>query len=437
MREDQSPKEASGRIFYGWWIVAVCFLVLVVHSGCAFYSFARFTTTFTEIAAFGSSVGAIGFAASVYMLILGLTGPAVGRLSDRLGPKKVIIGGAVIAGAGLMLLSLASQVWHLYLLYGVVGLGMSGAGVVPVSATISKWFTKRRGAAMGIATAGIALGAFLALLTDLIIDAASWQTAFLVLGLITWALIILPTTLVMKTRPSDVGLLPDGAVPPDEVAIAEMEAAPGAEVSFDIEPAWTVTRAMRTASFWLMLVAFFLVGAVIAGVLQHEDRFLTIMEVSIPATLGLALTGGIGGLGKLAFGFLADRLSPKYTAIICIALQLVGLAILIIAQMMTQNVAMVWAFVIVFGFAMGGNITLQPLVTGQLFGTASFGAIFGWVVLIAAVGSALGPSLMGVIYDASGSYSVGFMTFLGVYAVAITALFFARRPKPIGQNTTS
>jgi len=160
------------------------------------------------------------------------------------------------------------------------------------------------------------------------------------------------------------------------------------------------------------------------------------MEVSIPATLGLALTGGIGGLGKLGFGFLADRLSPKYVAIICIALQLVGLAILIIAQMM-QNVAMVWAFVIVFGFAMGGNITLQPLVTGQLFGTASFGAIFGWVVLIAAVGAALGPGLMGLIYDASGSYSVGFTTFLGVYAVAITALFFARKPKPLSQNATS
>lgn len=436
MREAQSSQKVTGRIFYGWWIVAVCFLVLVVHSGCAFYSFARFTTTFTEIEAFGSSAGAIGFAASVYMLILGLTGPAVGRLSDRLGPKKVILGGAVIAGAGLMLLTQASQVWHLYLLYGLVGMGMSGAGVVPVSATIANWFSKRRGAAMGVATAGIALGAFLALLTDLIIDAVSWQAAFLVLGLITWALIILPITLVMKTRPSDVGLLPDGAAPLDELTIAEMEAAPGAEVSFDIEPAWTASKALKNPNFWLMLVAFFLVGVALAGILQHEDRFLTIMEVSIPATLGLALTGGIGGLGKLGFGFLADRLSPKYVAIICIALQLVGLAILIIAQMM-QNVAMVWAFVIVFGFAMGGNITLQPLVTGQLFGTASFGAIFGWVVLIAAVGAALGPGLMGLIYDASGSYSVGFTTFLGVYAVAITALFFARKPKPLSQNATS
>jgi len=436
LREAQSSQKVTGRIFYGWWIVAVCFLVLVVHSGCAFYSFARFTTTFIEIEAFGSSAGAIGFAASVYMLILGLTGPAVGRLSDRLGPKKVILVGAIIAGAGLMLLTQASQVWHLYLLYGLVGMGMSGAGVVPVSATIANWFSKRRGAAMGVATAGIALGAFLALLTDLIIDAVSWQAAFLVLGLITWALIILPTTLVMKTRPSDVGLLPDGAAPLDELTIAEMEAAPGAEVSFDIEPAWTASKALKNPNFWLMLVAFFLVGVALAGILQHEDRFLTIMEVSIPATLGLALTGGIGGLGKLGFGFLADRLSPKYVAIICIALQLVGLAILIIAQMM-QNVAMVWAFVIVFGFAMGGNITLQPLVTGQLFGTASFGAIFGWVVLIAAVGAALGPGLMGIIYDASGSYSIGFTTFLGVYAVAITALTFARRPKPLGQNATS
>jgi len=343
----------------------------------------------------------------------------------------------VVAGAGLILLSQANEIWHLYLLYGLVGIGMSGAGVVPVSATISKWFTKRRGAAMGIAMAGIALGAFLSLLTDFIIDTVSWPAAFMTLGLITWALVILPTTLVMKTKPEDMGLLPDGAAPLDEVAIAEMEAVPGAEVSFDKEPEWTVSKVMRSPSFWLMLAAFFLIGVVIAGVLQHEDRFLTIMEVSIPATFGLALTGGIGGLGKLAFGFVADKLSPKYTAIGCIALQLIGLAIIALAYTIVPSVAMVWAFVVVFGFAMGGNITLQPLVTGQLFGTTSFGAIFGWVVLIAAVGSALGPGLMGIIYDVSGSYATGFMAFLVVYAVAMAALLFARRPKPTGQNAKS
>lgn len=415
--------KADSRIFYGWWIVAACLLVLVVHSGCAFYSFGVFLDVW-ELEFPASSITAISLPATLYMLVLGLTGPAVGRLTDRYGPKRLMLGGAVIAGAGLILLSQASEVWHLYVLYLVVGLGMSGAGIVPVGATIAKWFTKRRGAAMGVTMAGIALGAILiAPLTGYLIGNFDWQMAFWVLGVLTWALVIPPTMLVMKSKPEDIGLLPDGARPMQGEAVPESN--PEAIDSAG-EDGWTPSRAFRSLPFWLMLVAFFFVGAAIAGVLQHEVRFLGAMGVPIAtASFALGLTGGIGGLGKLAFGFLADRLSPRYTAILCLTLQLVGLAILI----MTQSVAMVWAFVFVFGFAMGGNITLQPLVVGEFFGVKSFGAMFGWVVLIAAVGSALGPVTMGAIYGAFESYSIGFITFLVVYVVAIAALSFARRPK--------
>jgi len=382
----------------------------------------------TLIEEFGSSTAVIAGAASLYMLVIGLTGPVAGRLTDRYGPKTLILSGAVISGAGLMLLSQATEIWHLYVLYLVVGIGMSGAGVVPVGAAISNWFTRRRGTAMGITTAGIALGALLIVpLTDYLIS-ISWQTAFLVLGVINFILIIPPVMLVMKTRPEDAGLLPDGAAPLDEVTIAEMEAVPGAEVSFDVEPQWTVSKAMRSPSYWLMVAAFFLGGTAIAGILQNEVTFLEAMPIpgiAAVAAIALGFTGGIGGLGKLAFGYLADKISSKYAAILCFSLQLVGVVILIV----TQSVAMVWVFVVVFGFAMGGNITLQPLITGELFGTKSFGAIFGWVVLAGAVGAALGPVLMGAIYDASGSYSLAFTTVLVIYAVAIAALFFARRPR--------
>ena len=97
--------------------------------------------------------------------------------------------------------------------------------------------------------------------------------------------------------------------------------------------------------------------------------------------------------------------------------------------MFTRSTGMVWFFVIVFGFAMGGNIAVQPLIAGHFFGTASLGTIFGWVLLAGAIGSALGPLVMGAIYDLSGSYSVGMIVFLVAYAVAVAALFFARKPK--------
>ncbi|MFW6126367.1 MAG: MFS transporter, partial [Chloroflexota bacterium] len=120
-----------------------------------------------------------------------------------------------------------------------------------------------------------------------------------------------------------------------------------------------------------------------------------------------------------------DKLSPRYTAVLCFALQLVGVALLLV----THSTAMVWVFVFVYGFAMGGNIAVQPLVTGQLFGTAAFGAIFGWVAFAGPVGSALGPVIGGAIYDVAGSYSAAFIVFVGVYAAAIVAILLARRPK--------
>jgi len=428
---EQEPRR--GRIFYGWWIVAVCIIVLMLHAGASFYAFGRFMTTLIE--ELGSSTTAISAAISIYMLVLGLTGPIVGKLTDKYGPKKVILLGGVIAAAGLMLLSLADAVWHLYVLYFVMGIGMSGAGTVPVSVAIANWFDKRRGLALGITMAGISLGALaIAPLAHYLIEGIGWQSAYLALGVLTAVLIIPPVMVVMKTRPEDKGLLPYGARPvaggelPEQASVSDAKA-----TTSGAERGWSVGRAMKTLPFWLVLVTFFFAGAAIAGVLQHEVRILQIMGIPLAAaSVALGLTGGIGGMGKIGFGFIADRMSPKYTAIVCIALQLVGVVIL----MFTHSTAMVWVFVIVFGFAMGGNITVQPLLSGYLFGMASFGTIFGWVLLAGAVGSSLGPVLMGVIFDASGSYTLGLIIFLAAYAVSITALLFVQKPRLVNGDAT-
>lgn len=420
---------ANSRIFYGWWIVAACIVVTMLHAGVAFYAFGRFLPTLTE--EFGSGTTVIAGVVSLYMLVVGLTAPVAGKLTDKYGPRRLIVIGAVIAAAGFMFLGLASAVWHLYICYFVVGIGMSGAGFVPVSVVISNWFVRRRGVAMGIAMAGVSLGAIvIAPLAHYLIVVTGWQMAFVILGALTAVLVVIPVMFVMRTRPEDMGLLPDGARPVEGKAVPELAGVPDSPdpkvTSSAGDESWTLSMAFRSPPFWLLLVTFFFAGAVVAGVLQHEVNFLITMGIPMAtASFALGLTGGIGGLGKVVFGFLADKFTPKYVSVLCIALQVVGLVILI----MTENVAMVWVFVFVYGFAMGGWLTLEPLVTGQFFGMASFGTIFGWVLAAAAVGSALGPFLMGVIYDVSESYSVGFIIFLALYIVAIAALSFARRPK--------
>jgi MFS family permease len=143
----------------------------------------------------------------------------------------------------------------------------------------------------------------------------------------------------------------------------------------------------------------------------------------------LAVTAGMGGFGKLFFGFMADRIPPRRVAIICFTLQVVAMSILMLMQSVpiVWVYVMMWMFVIVFGFAMGGQIALQPLVTTQFFGLASFGAIFGTVALAAGVGVSLGPLLAGGIFDILGSYRLAFFTFATGYVVAITALLLLAR----------
>ncbi|MFW6126366.1 MAG: MFS transporter [Chloroflexota bacterium] len=422
------------RIFYGWWIVVVSLVVLMFHAGAAFYSFSRFLPTLIE--AFGSTTTAIAGVASTYMLVAGLASPLIGKLTARYSPRVVLVAGAILGGGGLMLLGASQAVWQLYGLYVVVGIGMSAVGFVPVNVALSNWFVKRRGLAIGIANVGISLGAVLiAPLAGYLIAGFGWRLAYLGLGVLTMVCVIPLTSAVMRTRPEDKGLVADGA----RAVAGETGTTAGDNDRDQVrdrtgadQEGWTLSMAVKSLGFWMLLAAFFLTGLVIAGVIQNEVNFLTIMGIPMTvATFALGFTGGIGGLGKLVFGSLADRLSPRYTALVCFSLQLVGVVILL----MTHSATMVWVFVFVYGFAMGGNVTMQPLLTAQLYGTSSFGAIFGWMALAGAVGSALGPVIGGAIYDLSGSYSTAFIVFVAVYAMSIVALLLARKPRLAGKKT--
>lgn len=262
--------------------------------------------------------------------------------------------------------------------------------------------------------------------------------AFIVLGLMTVVLIIVPSLLVLRTRPEDMGLLPDGDAhpepePPSHTAAAADPPGPDHGGETGVE-GYTVARAFRTPAFWLVLLTFFFAGIVVAGVLQHEVNILKNMGVPLAAaSLALGFTGGIGGVGKVVFGMLGDKLTPRYASIACIALQLVGLVVL----MMTHTTLMVWVFVVVYGFAMGGWLTMEPLVTGEIFGMKAFAPIYGWVLAAAAVGSGLGPIVMGLVYDLSGSYAVALVVCLVAYVMAIAALSLARKPKALVPEKTS
>ena len=409
------------KIFYGWMVVLSMFIVLLVHAGAGFYVFGIF---YRPLAGeFGWEVAAISVAVTIYLLTLGLTAPVMGRLTDRFGEKAVIIAGALVAGISLILLSRMTYLWEFYFLYFLVGLGFSGCGVIPASSAITNWFIKKRGIAMGITMAGVSVGAFsITIAAGYIMTLSGWRFTYFFLGIISLVLVIPLILLGMKNTPQQIGLLPDGVVESEDTPVSHNKSeAPSSQPS----ELWTLGMALHNQSFWLLIVGFFLIFFSIGAVLQHEVNYLTDKGISrLVAASALAFTGGLGGLGKIFFGYLADRIYPKNVAILSFGMQAVGIIILTYATSMTCF----WTFVVVFGFAMGGQIALQPLIIADFFGLISFGSIYGISALAAASGTALGPVIAGLVYDTSGSY---YWIFLGCSAASLCAavsIFYAKRP---------
>ncbi len=423
------------RPFYGWWITAAAFGVFFVMAGTGFYSFGVLLKPLMN--EFGWSRGTVSIAQSIYLLMAAASGLLVGKLGERYSVRKIVLVGALVGGASFLLLSLTANLWYLYTLYFFLGIGLGGgAGLVPASVAISKWFTRRRGTAIGIATAGIALGAMILVpVIATIAQSFSWRTSYLFMGLVVLVVDIPLAVLVLKTGPEEMGLLPDGDRMPDRML--ELKEDPKADPSTinavaSISSPERSGRAtwLRSLPLWLLCLGFTLAQIGEMSILIHEVSFITDIGISAAAAAtAFGLTGGMGGIGKIAFGWLTDKVSVRYVTMLCFVLQLAGVLILMRSSTMT----MVWLFVVVFGSSMGGMVTLMPLAVGDLFGTANFGVIYGFVHLVVVGCATVGPTFAGFIYDATGSYSIVFTTFAIMYAISVVTVYFAWgfNPRPI------
>ncbi len=308
------------RIFYGYWIVAVAFFGAFVFGGCSYYVFSLFVKPLQI--EFGWGRGEIMIAMTILFLVIGVASPLIGRLVDRYGVRVVVSIGATIAGLGFVLISQMGSLWHFYFGYIVVGVGMAAAGTVPVTALISNWFERRRGMAVGITGMGIGTGGFA--LTPLfggyIIPNFGWQMAYIALALITWLLVPV-VLLVVRTRPSDKGLYPDGAKASETITETQAILAHSEGL--------TLKMALVTSGFWLIALSFFLNTLSQDGVIQNQVPHLQDIGFPLAMASGALGTVGLGSLiGKFSFGWVCDRIKPKYAFSIGISLQLEGIIIL-------------------------------------------------------------------------------------------------------------
>lgn len=423
MREDKQP------VFYGYWVVAGCFVLLFLFSGAGFYSFGVFIKPLEDH--FGWSRSAISLTISIYMIVHGIAAPFVGHITDKHGPKKVMTLLGLVTGAAFILISFTSSLWYFYLMYGLLALGSTGIGFIPVSGVLSRWFIRRRGTAIGSAMVGIAVGGLImAPLTGLINAYFGWRTSFVVLGLLVWLLALPITLFVIKGSPDEMGLMPDG----DDAGEDQSEkgsAFPPTTIP-EFGEGWPLKEALQTRAFFWVAATYFLAPLAQMGMLQHQVPMVMERGISeASAALALGLTAGLGGLGKLTFGRISEIIPFHYAASLCFGLQ----ALAVFTLFSTGGVPMTWVYVILFGFAMGGVIVLMPMAVSHFFGLAAFSVIMGAVSFLQALGTACGAFLSGLIYDTTGSYENAMVIYMVLYIAAIVAILLAGKPKPFQRQT--
>lgn len=415
----RTSSSAGPKLFYGYWIVAAAFFVSLVFAGCGFYAFSLFVTPLEADLGWGR--GEIMTALSLYFLASGVSSPLIGRAVDRIGATRVMAAGAFVAGGALMLVSVMSELGQFYCGYLVMGAGMAATGIVPTTSVVSNWFKKRRGMAIGIMSAGLGAGGLVLapLIGGVIIPELGWRVAFRALAGFVWALAPV-ALLVIKTKPSDMGLYPDGREGPetDQDSSAATDASTGL----------SLRSAVGTPAFWLIALSFVTFGLAEVSVLQNQVPYLE--DAGYPVALAAGVLGGVGlwsTIGKFGFGWLCDRLSAKYVCALGLGLQLVGTAVLMSIGPDSPG-AILWGYAVVMGLGVGGWLPTMSMLVSTNFGLVSYGAIFGAISFTQSTGAAIGPLLAGYLYDATGTYQQVFIIWFAAYTLSMLSVLLVRRP---------
>lgn len=408
-----NTRAGSTKLFYGWVVLGAAFVVIMIGIGSMF-SMGVFLVPLQE--EFGWNRSQISLASLLNWLAFGLFSFVFGMLSDRIGTRRVVLLGGLLFGLGMLLSGLTRQIWQLYVTFGLLG-GMGvGAMYVPLSATATRWFTRNRGLAVAIVSGGNGTGILvMAPLARHLISTFDWSTAFVLVGLLGWV-VILPAALLVRNSPADMGFQAYGAPAEDQVftkAVQETAEMSGREAG-------------KSSAFWVIALTHFFCCAAHSGPIFHMAPFA--MDVGIPKMAAATILGVSGLLsigGRIGTGMIADRIGAKTTLVTMLSLQ----AVSIIAYLLAGPLWTFLVLAVVFGVAYGGVMPLYAVLTRQYFGARVMGTMYGAVFGISAVGMGLGSYLGGFFFDLAGTYSGLYVVSFLLGAAAMLVGLGLRRPR--------
>jgi MFS family permease len=356
----------------------------------------------------------------MYFATASIAGMVAGRIVDRYGPKRLLIIASVVTGSAFFLLGRVTELWQFFAIYFVMAAAWSGTGLVPISTVIANWFIRRRGFAMGLTMAGLSLGGMILVpLAAFLISRWGLRVALEVLGA-AWLFIIPVALFLITQRPSDIGQYPDGE-----------DRHPLSQAGIDASPLyasqariWTGAEAMRTTAFWAIVASFLLTLTGQNAFLFHQISFLSQTLGPMGAATAVSVTTGASIAGRLFLGPVSDRYDKRFIAMGCFLFQ----ALAVLALSFFRQTTVLYLGTFVFGLSMGALLMMQSLLIGECFGFASFGTISGLSGLFSGLGSACGPAIAGLIFDATHDYRIAFLIFAAAGFSAMGTIFFARPP---------
>jgi MFS family permease len=415
---------SPSRLFYGWIVTACAFCVLFLTYGVQ-YSFGVFLPAMLD--ELGWQRASIAGAFSLYTMMYSGCSLISGRLTDSRGPQFVIALGGVLLGLGIIATSRMSATWHMYIFYGLIAsLGMSTA-YIPCNATVVKWFQRKRGLALGLASSGSSCGILTCPpLASHLIAQWGWRPVYCAFG-VTILLLLNVVARFMVRSPELLGLAPDGDTPSRPASTSSpIHVSDSSQHATVIAPSgWTLQQAWRLPSFWLLFVVFVIMLLTVPVPFVHIVAYAR--DLGIPPTQGalaVSLMGFCAFVGGLSLGPLSDRIGRKQGLTISLILQVAAFLLFLTAN----SLSMLYCGAAAFGFFYGSMATLFPALIGDFFGRLHAGAITGFLFAGAGILGAWGPMIAGYLRDTSGSYHVAFACGIATSVIALSLFIFTPKP---------
>ena len=409
-------------VYYGWWLAGVAALVMVVGTVPVFSAMPAWFVVLERN--FGWSKTQLSLAFSFTRVEGSIMGPVAGYLIDKLGPRRMVLTGMPILGAGFLIFSQMHDLWQFYLAFIVMSTGGGLGTWLPMMTALNSWFRRRRASAMAIAMEGFAIGGVA------LVPALAWAIDPDQFGLERWravaagigiALILMafPISRLVRNRPEDYGLLPDGRPP------ADSPAAVGPTDAASLQEGYTWQQALRMRAFWLITIGHSCSSIVIVTIMVHLGPMLDDRGFSLQ-TVGwvVSVYTGVGGIFILVGGYVGDRLPMRMTLFGFSAIQSVAVVILMYADSPERA----FVFAVVMGVGFGGRTPLSTAIRGIYFGRRAFASITGISMIPMNVLLLAAPLFAGIMFDFTGSYVVPFGTVAVVSFIGAGAFLFLGEP---------